>query len=215
MTNLPFPSWVEQSNLFNLPYTDIEACSETSPAVSVPPLPAQKSSKAHCNPNPMCRTARYHSCRETTPIKWAQGRWPYPGWLKEPSQHSHRQADFIVGMSVAHASLVGRGRPNARVTSLDVGIVGRLGLYAAILMENERNPKGKSAQLQSVSTRLTHPSTRKKRQLASLSAKVQAYEDVIRKLSSRFGVSDEQLMGIALNVVWQRTFLLSSSILSF
>lgn len=41
-----------------------------------------------------------------------------------------------------------------------------------------------------------------KRQLASLSAKVQAYEDVIRKLSSRFGVSDEQLMGIALNVVW-------------
>lgn len=37
-----------------------------------------------------------------------------------------------------------------------------------------------------------------KRQLASLSAKVQAYEDVIRKLSNRFGVSDEQLMNIAL-----------------
>ena len=45
-----------------------------------------------------------------------------------------------------------------------------------------------------------------KRQLASLSAKVQAYEDVIRKLSSRFGVSDEQLMGIALNVVWLNIF---------
>lgn len=44
------------------------------------------------------------------------------------------------------------------------------------------------------------------RQLASLSAKVQAYEDVIRKLSSRFGVSDEQLMGIALNVVWAEHF---------
>lgn len=37
-----------------------------------------------------------------------------------------------------------------------------------------------------------------KRQLASLSAKVQAYEDVIRKLSSRLGVSDERLMSIAL-----------------
>ncbi|EAW07246.1 CeGAL family transcription factor [Aspergillus clavatus NRRL 1] len=37
-----------------------------------------------------------------------------------------------------------------------------------------------------------------KRQLASLSAKVQAYEDVIRKLSSRFGVSDERLMSLAL-----------------
>ena len=38
------------------------------------------------------------------------------------------------------------------------------------------------------------------RQLASLSAKVQAYEDVIKKLSNRFGVSDEQLMSIALAV---------------
>ncbi|OJJ45707.1 hypothetical protein ASPZODRAFT_512952 [Penicilliopsis zonata CBS 506.65] len=39
-----------------------------------------------------------------------------------------------------------------------------------------------------------------KRQLASLSAKVQAYEDVVRKLSNRFGMSDEQLMNIALTV---------------
>jgi hypothetical protein len=39
------------------------------------------------------------------------------------------------------------------------------------------------------------------RQLASLSAKVQAYEDVIRKLSDRFGVSDEQLVNIALVAV--------------
>ncbi|KAJ5211038.1 Transcription factor [Penicillium cf. griseofulvum] len=37
-----------------------------------------------------------------------------------------------------------------------------------------------------------------KRQLASLSAKVQAYEDVISKLSNRLGVSDEQLVNIAL-----------------
>ncbi|KAJ5226286.1 hypothetical protein N7468_007511 [Penicillium chermesinum] len=37
-----------------------------------------------------------------------------------------------------------------------------------------------------------------KRQLASLSSKVQAYEDVIKKLSSRFGISDEQLVNIAL-----------------
>ena len=39
------------------------------------------------------------------------------------------------------------------------------------------------------------------RQLASLSAKVQAYEDVIRRLSNRFGVSDEQLVNIALVAV--------------
>ncbi|EPS25587.1 hypothetical protein PDE_00521 [Penicillium oxalicum 114-2] len=37
-----------------------------------------------------------------------------------------------------------------------------------------------------------------KRQLASLTAKVHAYEDVIRRLSGRFGVSDEQLVNIAL-----------------
>ncbi|KAJ9204695.1 transcriptional regulator family: Fungal Specific TF [Paecilomyces variotii] len=38
-----------------------------------------------------------------------------------------------------------------------------------------------------------------KRQLASLSAKVQAYEDVIRKLSLSFGISDEQLMNSAMS----------------
>lgn len=39
------------------------------------------------------------------------------------------------------------------------------------------------------------------RQLASLSAKVQAYEDVIRKLSLSFGISDEQLMNNAMSAV--------------
>lgn len=39
------------------------------------------------------------------------------------------------------------------------------------------------------------------RQLASLSAKVQAYEGVIKKLSTRLGVSDEQLMSMALSTV--------------
>lgn len=38
------------------------------------------------------------------------------------------------------------------------------------------------------------------RQMASLEGKIQAYEDVLRKLSSRFGVSDEQLMSFALTV---------------
>lgn len=44
-------------------------------------------------------------------------------------------------------------------------------------------------------------------QLASLSAKVQAYEDVISKLSNRFGVSDEQLVNIALTVVGNLIYL--------
>ncbi|KAL1963610.1 hypothetical protein VTN77DRAFT_8055 [Rasamsonia byssochlamydoides] len=39
-----------------------------------------------------------------------------------------------------------------------------------------------------------------KRQLATLSAKVQAYEEVIRKISLRFGVSDEQLMSSAMTL---------------
>ncbi|KAE8355325.1 fungal-specific transcription factor domain-containing protein [Aspergillus coremiiformis] len=34
--------------------------------------------------------------------------------------------------------------------------------------------------------------------MASLEGKIQAYEDVLRKLSSRFGISDEQLMSLAL-----------------
>jgi hypothetical protein len=38
------------------------------------------------------------------------------------------------------------------------------------------------------------------RQMASLEGKIQAYEDVLRRLSSRFGLSDEQLMNIALTV---------------
>jgi hypothetical protein len=38
-------------------------------------------------------------------------------------------------------------------------------------------------------------------QLANLSAKVQAYEDVIRNISLRFGVSDEQLMSNAMTIV--------------
>ncbi|GAB1199190.1 hypothetical protein APSETT444_008536 [Aspergillus pseudonomiae] len=36
--------------------------------------------------------------------------------------------------------------------------------------------------------------------MASLEGKIQAYEDVLRKLSSRFGISDEQLMSFALAV---------------
>lgn len=38
------------------------------------------------------------------------------------------------------------------------------------------------------------------RQMASLEGKIQAYEDVLRKLSIRFGISDEQLMSFALAV---------------
>ncbi|OOQ87737.1 fungal specific transcription factor domain protein [Penicillium brasilianum] len=60
----------------------------------------------------------------------------------------------------------------------DVAIAGRRASFAAILTVKERSQNGQ--------------------QLASLSAKVQAYEDVIRKLSDRFGVSDEQLVNIAL-----------------
>ena len=68
-------------------------------------------------------------------------------------------------------------------------------------MVNGRSPRGMYPPLP-IHVSSTDTYNYPQRQLASLSAKVQAYEDVIRKLSSRFGVSDEQLMGIALNVVW-------------
>jgi hypothetical protein len=41
------------------------------------------------------------------------------------------------------------------------------------------------------------------RQLASLSAKVQAYEEVIKKISFGFGLSDEQLMNGTMATVCQ------------
>ncbi|KAJ5259451.1 hypothetical protein N7478_012432 [Penicillium angulare] len=53
-----------------------------------------------------------------------------------------------------------------------------------------------------------------KRQLASLSAKVQAYEDVIKRLSSRFGVSDEQLVNIALTAASAPDLALNSDVSS-
>ncbi|KAF4221464.1 hypothetical protein CNMCM6457_001866 [Aspergillus fumigatiaffinis] len=73
-----------------------------------------------------------------------------------------------------HANLAGKERQNVQEINPDAGIAARLGSSAAIQMVNGKSQK------------------------ASLSAKVQAYEDVIRKLSSRFGVSDERLMSIAL-----------------
>ncbi|RLL97100.1 hypothetical protein CFD26_103501 [Aspergillus turcosus] len=81
---------------------------------------------------------------------------------------------FIAVTYVGHANLAGKERQNVQGINPDAGTAARLESSAAIQMV-----KGKS-------------------QRASLSAKVQAYEDVIRKLSSRFGVSDERLMSIAL-----------------
>lgn len=102
-------------------------------------------------------------------------------------------------MSVEHASLVDKERRNAQETSLDVAIAERPASYAATPMENERNRNGKNACCDF--PLYGHSSGDSARQLASLSAKVQAYEDVIKKLSNRFGVSDEQLVNVALAVV--------------
>lgn len=103
-------------------------------------------------------------------------------------------------MFVEHASLAGRGRRNALVTRPDAAIVERPASSVAILTAKERSRNGEKAFSQLMVIRVDtvlHLS----RQLASLSAKVQAYEDVIKKLSNRFGVSDEQLVNIALAVV--------------
>jgi hypothetical protein len=72
-------------------------------------------------------------------------------------------------------------------------------------MAKERSPNGMQSQDKSARMSLQEltplTNSTKNRQLASLSAKVQAYEDVISKLSNRFGVSDEQLVNIALAAV--------------
>jgi hypothetical protein len=103
-------------------------------------------------------------------------------------------------MSAVRVSLADRERPNALGISLGVETVGRPALSAAILTAKEKSPNGGRHRANSLEAEeLTSHKT--KRQLASLSAKVQAYEDVIRKLSNRFGVSDEQLVNIALAVV--------------
>lgn len=73
-------------------------------------------------------------------------------------------------------------------------------------MEREKSPNGKYlyliAAIMAIDSYIPWY-----RQLASLSAKVQAYEDVIRKLSGRFGVSDEQLVNIALAAVSDLTYM--------
>lgn len=130
----------------------------------------------------------------------APRKWLSHDLQKVPSPLLPRQAGFIVGMFVEHASPVDRERQSARETSLDVAIAERLALYAATRTENEKSRNGGDCLFEAPYLwRLIRRNSG--RQLASLSAKVQAYEDVIRKLSNRFGVSDEQLVNIALAVV--------------
>lgn len=141
----------------------------------------------------------------------AQERWLYHVLQRVPSRRSPRLAGSIVGMCVERASLVDRERQNAPGTSQDAATVEKLELSAAILTESERSRNGENCFptliLLAPLNADTHASSHFGRQLASLSAKVQAYEDVIRKLSNRFGVSDEQLVDIALAVVRSLTRL--------
>lgn len=41
--------------------------------------------------------------------------------------------------------------------------------------------------------------------MASLEAKIRTYEDALKNLSNRFGLTNEQLMNLALTVVWTQT----------
>lgn len=101
-------------------------------------------------------------------------------------------------MFVEHASHAGRERQNAQGISPGAATVGKQESYAATLMGKGRSQRGVLPQL----SFHTHTTLRiPERQLATLSAKVQTYEEVIRKMSSRFGVSDEQLMSNAISSV--------------
>lgn len=101
-------------------------------------------------------------------------------------------------MFVEHASHADRERQNAQGISLDAGIAGKLESYAAILMGRGRSQRGVLSQLSCHTLTVLRICTR---QLATLSAKVQTYEEVIRKMSLCFGVSDEQLMSNTISSV--------------
>lgn len=129
-------------------------------------------------------------------------KWLYHDLLKAPSLHSRLRADFIVGTYAEHASLADSGRQSVQETSPDAGIAERPELSAAIPMEKEKSRNGEGFVLDIfTSDAIIDSNLNIESQLASLSAKVQAYEDVISKLSNRFGVSNEQLVNIALAVV--------------
>lgn len=145
----------------------------------------------------MPRTIRFPLSKEPS-RRSAPRKWPSHALRKVQNQHSPHPVDFIADMFVAHASPVGRERPNAPAISLAAVTAGRPASSAVTPMGKERSPNGKIHLFV-----LTHDYCRpdRNRQLASLSSKVQAYEDVIKRLSSRFGVSDEQLVNIALAAV--------------
>ena len=94
------------------------------------------------------------------------------------------------------ANPAARERQNARVINPGAETAEKLGLSAVILMARE---KSQSGMLNYFS--MNEVSNDGKSQLATLSAKVQTYEEVIRKMSLRFGVSDEQLMSNAMTCV--------------
>jgi hypothetical protein len=128
--------------------------------------------------------------------------------LKVPSLHLRLLEGFIAVTYAEHASPADRGRQSVLETSRGAGTAERQALSAAILMVKERNRNGEAlAPVIYTTDANIDPKSKIESQLASLSAKVQAYEDVISKLSNRFGVSDEQLVNIALAVVWNPTRL--------
>lgn len=141
--------------------------------------------------------------------EWSPERWPSQGWPKERKLRSPPPADFTADTSAAPASHVDKGKPNVPGTSLAVGTAVKPASSAATPMVNERSLNGQWTQLTGLWTAMMLSCNR---QLASLSAKVQAYENVIKKLSNRFGVSDEHLMSIALTVV-SRAFVWHTSLL--
>jgi hypothetical protein len=109
---------------------------------------------------------------------------------------------------------VGRERQSARGTGPVVATVGTLGLHVAIRMERGRSQRGvycssfPSPLLLMCFTWSSEGDPARvdenkppKRQLASLSAKVQVYEKAIRNISLSFGLTDEQVINGAMTIV--------------
>lgn len=136
MASLQFPLWTEQQSLFKLSCADADTCTQLSSVVSVNCF----CELAICQQNTH-RTTQCLNFRAMSLIS-APRRWPFHALLKVQNPPLLPRADFTEGMFVEHASLAGRGRQSAQVINLAVVIAEKLGLSAAILMENERNPNG-------------------------------------------------------------------------
>lgn len=141
MSNIHFLSWAEQQTLFKLSCADAETCSQLSSVVCFGFI--VKISKLALASNIKCPRTTHSPLSKEPRLSSERRKWLSHALLKEQNRHLPRLVDSTVDMFVEHASLVGRERPNALVTSLAAATAERLASSAATRTEKERSRNGK------------------------------------------------------------------------